>query len=162
MKRIFSFFICIALALSLCSCGESVNMSVLTEYQKRDFEAELKIKSEGKERICSLTKKDGRFFLCIRGLDGFTFVFDENGAGIISGGTEIPFGSAPLPVYELYRIFTIPAMGTWKIEKSRPGGVSLYVCEGDGITLYIDALSHLPLKIISGGMEADVLSFKVK
>lgn len=163
MKRFFSFLLCILLAVHLCSCTESVNMSVLTAYQSGDFEAELQIKSEGKERTGSLAKSGGRLFLRLHGLEGFTFVFDENGSGIISGGTEIPLASgAPLPLCELSRLFSVSATGTWKIEKARPGGVSLYVCEGDGITLYIDACSHLPLKITSAAMEANVLSFKAK
>lgn len=162
MKRILSFLLCVLLALSLCACSESVNMGVLTEYQNSDFEAELRLCFSGKERLCSLEKKEGRLFLRIRGLEKFTFVLDENGAVIISGGTEIPLSGAKIPLCEVYRLFSAPVAGTWKIEKARPGGVSLYVCEGAGITLYIDACSRLPLKIISGVMEADVLSFKVK
>ena len=163
MKRIISFLLCALLALSLCACGESVNMGVLTEYQNADFEAEIQIKNGSKELLCSLSKNDRRLFLRIRGLEEFTFALDENGASIISGGTEIPLGICePLPICEVYHLFSAPVAGTWKIEKSRPGGVPVYVCEGDGITLYIDAYSHIPLKIIYGAMEADVLSFRVK
>ncbi len=162
MKRIFSFFACILLVFSLCSCTESVNMGVLTEYQRGDFEAELQIKICGKESLCSLEKKSERLFLRLHGLDGFTFVLDESGAGIISGGTEIPLGGAPLSVRDVYLLFSTPVAGAWKIEKSSPGGVPVYVCSGDGITLYIDACSHLPLKIIYGSTEVNVLSFSVK
>lgn len=163
MKRFFCFCLVILLLLSFCSCGESVNMGVLTEYQKGDFEAELRINSGGKEHLCSLTKSGGRFFLRAAEHSEFTFVLDENGASVISGGVEIPLGNgSALLLYGVYALFTAPVAGTWKIEKACPGGVSLYICEGGGITLYIDACSHLPLKIISGGIEADVLSFKVK
>jgi len=162
MKRLFCILLSTIILLSLCSCGESVNMGVLTEYQNGGFEAELRLSIGGKEHFCSLTKSDGRFFLRLREMSSFTFVFDENGAGIISGDTEIPIGDAGmLPLYGVYGIFSAPVSGTWKIEKARPGGVSLYICEGEGITLYIGASSHLPLKIISGSIEADVLSFKV-
>lgn len=162
MKRFLIFLLCTALTLALCACSESVNMSVLTEYQNGDFEAELCLSFGGKEQLCSLEKKEGRLFLRLRGLEKFTFALDENGACIISGSTEIPLASEEIPLCEVYRLFSAPVAGTWKIEKSRPGGVSLYVCQGAGITLYIDACSHLPLKIVSAGMEADVLSFKVK
>ena len=87
---------------------------------------------------------------------------DEGGTGIISGDTEIPLENAEFPLYELYRIFSLPVAGAWKIEKTRLGGVSVYVCESGGITLYIDASSHLPLKITSDELNADVLSFKEK
>jgi hypothetical protein len=62
----------------------------------------------------------------------------------------------------VYRLFSAPVAGTWKIEKVRLGGVPLYVCESEGLTLYIDAASHLPLKLLSGSITADVISFKVK
>jgi hypothetical protein len=162
MKRFFCFLIFAFVTLSLCSCSESVNMGVLTEYRNGDFEAELKLSRAGKEQLCSLESSGGRFFLRFYDKSDFTFVMDESGAGIISGGTEIPLGIGAFPLYELYRVFFVPVAGAWKIEKTRLGGVSVYICESEGITLYIDASSHLPLKVVSEGLEADVLSFRTK
>jgi hypothetical protein len=163
MKKFFCFLLCALISVSLCSCGESVNMSVLTEYQNRDFEAELRIGLSGKEQACNLVKSGGRLFLRFREMSAFTFALDENGAAIISEGAEIPLGGGEaLLLCGVYRLFSAPVAGTWKIEKVRLGGVPLYVCESEGLTLYIDAASHLPLKLLSGSITADVISFKVK
>ncbi len=165
MKRIFLFFICAFMILSLASCGESVNMTALTEYQSKSFEAELKISSCGKEYRGIAKKRDGRIFLTLsepRDLSLFTFVFDKNGSAVIAGEAEIPFRAEKLfPLSETYSLFSVPIAGTWKIEKKKPGGVSIYVCECEGLTLYIDSGSFLPLKIMHGETTADIISFTV-
>lgn len=165
MKRIFLFFICAFMILSLASCGESVNMTALTEYQSKSFEAELKISACGKEYRGIAKKSEGRLFLTLsepRELSPFTFVFDKNGSAVIAGEAEIPFCAENiLPFSEIYPFFSVPIAGTWKIEKKKPGGVSLYVCECEGLTLYIDSGSFLPLKIMREETVADIISFTV-
>ena len=163
MKRIFLFIFCVLFAFSCTACGESINMCKLTEYQNGDFCAELKISARGKEYSAKLSKSGERFTLCPEPLAPFCFVLEEGGAAIISGEAEINFGTGALfPLSGVYRLFTVPIAGTWKIEKARPGGVSLYVCKSEDITLYIDANSHLPLKMLSGDLDLDVLFFKAQ
>ena len=165
MKRIFLLLICLFFAAAATSCGESVNMGTLTEYQNGGFSAEIKISTGGRDYRADVKKSGGRIFVSVKepsSLSAFTFALDEGGACIISGGTEIPIGGTELlRLARIYPLFSVSVAGTWKIEKARPGGVSLYVCESEDITLYIDANSHMPLKIICGETEADVLSFEV-
>lgn len=164
MKKIFSLLLAVFFTLSLCSCNESVNMAVLTSYQNSDFEAELKISAKGKEYRALLTKIEENLFLTFKEpakLESFTFIFDEKGTYISTGNEEIPFSAGELfCLADVYSLFTVPVAGTWKIEKSRPGGVPLYICKNEITVLYIDVNSHLPLKIISQETVADVLSFK--
>ncbi|MBQ8447299.1 MAG: hypothetical protein IJX27_00015 [Clostridia bacterium] len=166
MKKIFSLLLAVFFVFSLCSCSESVNMAVLTAYQNGGFEAELKITAGGHEYRAALSKNEERLFLSFRepaALESFTFIFDEKGTYISTGGEEIPFSAGGLfCLAEVYSLFTVPVAGTWKIEKARPGGVPLYICENESTVLYIDANSRLPLKIVSGEIVADVLSFKTE
>jgi len=165
MKRIFLVLICLIFVLTLSACGESINMSTLTEYQKSSFSAELKMSSGSREYRLELAKRGERLFVSVKepkALAAYTFVLDEKGAGIIADGAEIPLASGGLlPLASLYPLFSVSVAGAWKIEKARPGGVELFVCRGEGITLYIDANSHFPFKIISGETEVDVLSFAI-
>ena len=163
MKRAI-FILFLAFAIMLTSCGESVNMGALTEYQNGDFSAELKIRSGRGEYRAVILKQGGRFTLSVKepsALAAYEFALENGSLSIITGGTEIPLEAGELfPLCSVFALFSVSVAGTWKIERSRPGGVSIYVCRCEGITLYIDANSRLPLKIVSGEAEADVLSFK--
>lgn len=165
MKKIFSIIIAVFSALLLCSCGESVNMAMLTEYQNGGFLAELKISAKGKEYRAELEKSGERLFLSVKEparLEAFTFIFSESGVFLEADGAEIPFSAHELfSLADIYALFSVPVAGTWKIEKARPGGVATYICNNGSALLYIDANSRLPLKIACGKTVADVLSFKI-
>lgn len=163
MKRIFSILFTCLLLLCLCSCTESINMGVLTEYQKSDFRAELKLSAGGKEYRAEAEKRGERILLTVKepeGLGGLTFILGEGTCAVKAGDAEIPLDAGGLfPLSGVFALFSVPVEGTWKIERSRPGGVDVYVCENGSTVLYIDASSRLPLKITCGSTEADVLSF---
>ena len=163
MKRAI-FILLLIFALLRTSCGESVNMGVLTEYQNGDFSAELKIRLGTGESRALFVKRGERLTLSVKepsALAAYEFALENGSLSIITGGAEIPLAAGELFLLEsVFALFSVPVAGTWKIERSRPGGVSIYVCECEGITLYIDANSRLPLKIVSGKAEADVLFFK--
>jgi hypothetical protein len=164
MKKIFSFLILLFLLAWLPSCGKSINMGMLTEYQNGDFCTELKIRSGSTQYRAELTKKGEKLFLHVKeqALEGFTFVFSDEGNAIVLEETEIPLAEGELfRLAEIHSLFNISVAGTWKIEKASPGGVHIYLCENESVTMYIDANSHLPLKITSDKMEIDVLSFSL-
>ena len=165
MKRFFAISIAVFLIFALCACNRSVNMDVLTDYQKDDFEAEVKILSGKKEYLAHIIQNQEKLFLSVKepaALEDFTFVFEKDGASIVADGTVIPIlAEELLSLSKIYGLFSVSVAGTWKIEKSRPGGVELYICENENTVMYIDAHSHLPLKIISEGIAVDILSFSV-
>lgn len=163
MKRIFTIFLAVFLIFALTACGESVNMNTLTHYREKDFEAQLQISLYGKEYFGTLRKNGEKLFLSLKNpaaLEDFIFVLEESGVSIVADGVEIPLGAEELLHFSrIYALFFVPVAGAWKIEKARPGGVDIYICENESTVLYIDAHSRLPLKIISGGNVANILSF---
>ena len=163
MKRIFCLLLAAILVFAAASCGESVNMSVLTGYQNENFRAELNIRTGAASYKAELEKKGERLFLSVtepRELAAFTFVLCREGVLLAADGEEIPvYDGGLLRLAKIYPLFFVSVAGTWKIEKARPGGVELYVCENGSVCLYIDANSRQPLKLVCGETEVDVLSF---
>ena len=85
----------------------------------------------------------------------------------LKGGLEFSFCAPdqrqvivknPLKAEKWVSLFALSADALWKISRDTTGGISVYVCSCHDITLYIDAASRLPLKMISGTTEIDVLS----
>ena len=76
---------------------------------------------------------------------------------------EIPLApSDELKCKDWFSLFAIPAdENIWKIKRETFGGISVYVCRDERITLYIDAASGLPLKIECGNIQIDVLYCQV-
>ena len=72
---------------------------------------------------------------------------------------EIPLApSDELKCKDWLSLFAIPSGDNiWKIKQSTVGGIDVYVCRDEKITLYIDAASRLPLKIEYEGIVIDVL-----
>ena len=45
----------------------------------------------------------------------------------------------------------------WKIQKETLGGIAVYTCKADDVTVYIDAGTYLPLKITQKDLVIDIL-----
>ena len=165
MKRIISVILALFTALCLCACEDTANMGELTEYQNRDFTAEVKLFIEGKEYAGTLQGRGGALILRVnepQELCAFTFTLTESGAQICVGDMRLPIKNTELLKFSrLFPLFSLPVSDTWHINRARPGGVDVYVCENDNVTLYVDAGSRLPLKIVSGSTEVDVISFRM-
>lgn len=165
MKRIISVILALFTALCLCACENTANMGTLTEYQNGDFTAEVKFFIEGEEYAGTIERREGALVLRVsvpQALGAFTFTLTENGTEISTGDMSLLVKNAELLKFSrLFPLFSLPISDTWKIKRSRPGGVDVYVCENENVTLYVDATSHLPLKIVSGGAEVDIISFRL-
>lgn len=167
MKRMLCLIMLIFSLLGFSSCSGSVNMEKLTQYQKGDFSATAHITLDGVKYRTDI-KKSGESlsfsFTEPSELAEFTFIVNENGVFLQTDGLNVPInaGEELLKLSYFANLFDVPTAGTWKIEKSAPGGVSVYVCknESENVILYIDAGSNLPLKIVCGGTEADIISFE--
>lgn len=169
MKRMLCLIMIVFSLFGFSACSSSVNMEKLTEYQRGNFRAEAHITLDG-VKYKTVIEKSGEnvsfSFTEPQELADFVFIVNETGVFLKTDGLNVPInaGEELLKLSHFEKLFDVPIVGTWKIEKSSPGGVSVYVCENEsaGALLYIDAGSHLPLKIVCGGAEADIISFEIK
>lgn len=164
MKRIMCAVFMVALLLcAFSSCRESVNMEALTKYQQSDFIALASVSFGEKKYTMDIEKTGEEFIFCI---DDIYFVMSENGCFLQTGDFRVPLeqGAKLFEFSRMRKLFDIQSQGIWKIEKASPGGVSVYVCKNEetNTLLYIDSGTYLPLKIVCGDVEADILCFEAK
>ena len=157
-----SFFSLLAIAmLFLSACAPKPNMEDLLSYQKAGtelslritdaeiFHADLRITENG----LSLTFTDEK-------REGISYGMDKNGQlRMFFEDVEIPLvPNDELKCKDWLTLFDINCGDNiWRIKRDTVGGISVYVCRDERITLYIDATSGLPLKIESGNIAIDVL-----
>lgn len=159
MKRILSSIL-LLLVFCLTSCSESVNMFVLTDYQNKDFTASLKLSVSGTEYLADMEKQGGCISIVFRDTADFSFISEKGTVFIETDGLSIPLESAEaLKISRIFGLFSVTVSDTWKIEKVRTGSVCAYVCDNGECTLYIGAETRLPLRIVSGDISADIISF---
>ncbi len=166
MKHIISILSVICLLFSLSSCEEDANMSKLISYQNGDFSAEAAISYGDKSCTAEIEKRGERLtfrFKKPEKLAAFSIVFTPEGTCISAEGTEIPlYGNSRFKASLLETLFTVQTEGAWKIKRSAPGGVDVYICISGDTVLYIDANSHTPLKLCVNGITADIVRFSAK
>ena len=162
--RLFCFF-AVAL-LFLTACTPKPNMETLLSYQApgtemtiritdtETFYAKIKIAENEASIVFTDEKREGIAYRMDR--DGQICMFFED--------VEIPLASSDdLKCKEWFALFSIPhGDNIWKIKRETLGGIDVYVCRDEKITLYIDAASGLPLKIETEGIVIDVLEVHKK
>ncbi len=160
MKKLIAAIVLSALCLLLLSCGGTPSMSELLSYQKDGAVFEVKI-SDGDEFSAKITlgEKDTVELCGDDETEGIRFVIGENEALIEYDGTSMPLSSAEkLKAAKWGSLFRLSSGSLWKIKSETVGGIAVYICTCDDMTLYIDAATKIPLKIISGETVIDVLS----
>ncbi len=167
MKRIFALIL-LLLILPLASCAKEKSMSELLSYQQHDFTAQITFSLGGKGFSADIEKRGEHLSLTFTApeeLSSFVLV-RENGkdtlsvhgmsAALSSGERELFTAAAILP------LFSVEEKGIWKITKENIAGIELYLCRRDGMSIYIDKSSLLPIKITSGELSIDIIKFDIK
>ena len=97
--------------------------------------------------------------LCDSGASGICFVFDGERATLEYGDTimELP-DTAVLKAKAWISLFRQPDNVLWNIKSETLGGIEVFTCVNADVTLYIDAATHLPLKMVKGDCTVDILS----
>ena len=167
MKRMLCLLMLIFGVFGFSSCSAGINMEKLTDYQSKDFSASAIIALDGVKYKTNVEKQGSSLSISFsepKNLSKYTFCINENGFFIKAGTLTVPVdaGAQFTKVSRIASLFSVSASDTWRIKKESVGGVNVYLCksETEGTVLYIDASSLLPLKIIHGGIEADVTSFR--
>ena len=164
MKKILSFcFFALALFL-LTSCAPKPNMEQLLSYQVPGTEISLCIKDgeifRGKLKM---GENDVVFTFTDEKREGISYRMDKSGKlWMFFEDVEIPLDpSDELKCKDWLSLFCIPSGDNiWKIRRETVGGIAVYVCRDEKITIYIDAASGFPLKIESDGIAIDILDVK--
>ena len=160
MKKVFAGIFAFLLCLFCVSCGSMPDMRELLRYQQDGTEFHVSI-SDGELRfsaVITLGETD-TVELLDEGTKGVRFRFGEDKTEIEYDGTAMELSSAnQLKVLDWLSLFSLPTDTVWKIRKDSAGSTNVYVCTCGSIVLYIDAATHLPLKITDGDIEIDILS----
>lgn len=162
MKKILSAMI-ILTAIFLPSC-KSTSMQDLLTYESKSYTAEFSVKY-GDESIPVSLIKDGSAYTFV--VDGkYTFLYSKEKWSISYDGLTVSLSSnaarRSVPS-KLHAALSLDANDGWRINEDTAGGTPLYICECESksVTLYIDATTSLPLKMIFGDIECDVVKFEI-
>ena len=154
----------VTFTLFLVSCESSPAMGELLDYQNEDFSMTLRI-TDGDIFSGALTRQGGALSLMLTGKDeteGIVFTQNDGALTLSHGETALPLPEGALSKARAWlALFALSPDGLWKIKKETLGGIAVFICtESDsGVTLYLDAATHLPLKITAqDGLSVDILS----
>ncbi len=162
MKKIIAFLLILCMIPILCACSGKPNMEELLSYQSVGKEYSLRI-TDGEVFYANLqiAEKEMRLTFTDEKREGVSYRLRVDGTvSLFFEETEIPLApSELLKCKRWFSAFSVSAgENIWKIKKETLGGISLYVCRDGVFTLYIDAVSKLPLKIEAENMTIDVLA----
>ena len=161
MKRrgLFCFY-AVALFL-LTACTPKPNMETLLSYQSPGTELVLRITdTEVFSAKLTIEKNETAIVFTDEKREGISYRMDRNGQiYMFFDDVLIPLApSDELKCKDWFALFAIPSGDNiWKIKHETLGGIDVYACRDEKITLYIDAASGLPLKIEAEGIVIDVL-----
>ena len=150
MKKFFACILAVCCCFSFFSCGSMPDMRELLSYQKDGASFRVKI-HDGDEfyAVITLGQTNTVELLYDEETEGIRFLFRKNEASVEYGDTVMPIPNTDkLKAEKWVSLFALSADALWKISRDTTGGISVYM----------DAASRLPLKMISGTTEIDVLS----
>lgn len=165
MKKILCFLL-LALCMLMGACAPKPNMDTILSYQRAGTEMTLCITDT--DTFCGTLRitENGTSFTFTDGKrEGISYRMDNGGnLFMFYEDVEIPLDpSDELKCKEWLALFSVPSGDNiWKIKRETLGGIELFVCRDEQITLYIDAVSMLPLRIERGNIQIDVLSCETK
>ncbi|MBR6051692.1 MAG: hypothetical protein IKP68_10900 [Clostridia bacterium] len=157
MKKISAIIILFAV-FALSSCG-GASMSELLSYQDQSFTAEMTV-SSGEMSMPVTVVKDGETYTFVLD-ERYTFVYGGEKWSVSYSGLSVPISkdaakrSVP---QKLLDAMTQKTGGGWKITNVEDGGRALVRCDSptETLTIFIDAETKLPAKILCDGLECDI------
>ncbi|MBQ2989616.1 MAG: hypothetical protein IJD59_10985 [Clostridia bacterium] len=164
MKRKIVYSTLALLLFTLSACAPKPNMEELLSYQTAGTEMSLRI-TDTEVFYANLKIEDGGVSITFTDekREGISYGMDKSGQiRMFFEDVEIPLDpSDELKCKDWLSLFAIPhGDNIWRIKRETLGGISVYVCRDERITLYIDAASGLPLKIEMDRITIDVLNAK--
>ena len=166
MKRRILFCFFAAALLLLTACAPKPNMETLLSYQAPGTEMTLRITdTEIFHAKIKIEENETSIVFTDEKREGIAYRMDRNGElQMFYEDIAIPLApSDELKCKDWFALFAIPSGDNiWKIKRETLGGIEVYVCRDEKITLYIDASSGFPLKIEADGIVIDVTEARKK
>ena len=166
MKKILLLFFFAVTLFLLTACSPKPNMETLLSYQVSGTEMTLRITdTEVFHAKLTIAEKETVIVFTDERREGISYRMDRDGQiYMFFEDVQIPLApSDELKCKDWFALFSIPSGDNiWKIKSETVGGINVYVCRDEKITLYIDAVSGFPLKIESEGIVIDVLEARKK
>ncbi len=163
-KGLFCFF-AVALLL-LTACTPKPNMETLLSYQSPGTELLLRITdTEIFSAKLTIAENETSIVFTDKKREGISYRMDRDGRiYMFFDDVQIPLApSDELKCKDWFALFSIPhGDNIWKIKRETLGGIDVYVCRDERITLYIDAASGSPLRIEFEEIVIDVLEVHKK
>ncbi len=159
LRGVFALFL--SCCILFCGCNRMQNMTELLAYEQKNVAFDLKIQDE-KEFSVRLTQNEQEdiFSFSEGTLAGISIAFLTDGAVEMryeDYKTPLP-SSALLKALRWKELFHLSEKNLlWKIQKETLGGLEVYCCKADSVTVYIDSGTLLPLKITDGKTVVDVM-----
>ena len=164
MKKILFFCFFALVLLFLTACSPKPNMEDLLSYQKAGTEMSLRITDrEIFYAKLKITENEVILTFTDEKREGISYGLDKNGRlRMFFEDVQIPLDpSDELKCKDWLALFSIPCGDNiWKIKRETVGGIAVYACRDEKITIYVDAASGFPLKLESEGIVIDVLEAK--
>lgn len=161
MKPKRLFILLLAMCMLFAACEKTPNMTELLAYEAEHMCFTMKI-TDKTEFFVTLTTSSGKdtFTFTDEKLDGISVEFADDGTVQLTyENYKVPLPSSSLLKALRWKdLFHLSEKNLlWKIEKDTIGGIAVYVCRADEVTVYIDAGTFLPLKITGKDLVIDVL-----
>ena len=160
MKKIGAGILVMLLGLICFSCGSMPDMGELLHYQQDGAQFQVNITDESFVSPL-LSHSEKPTYLSLRTVKQRESVFCSARTKSVWNMTAPRYRFPPperLKAAKWISLFSLSPDMIWKIHRNTIGGIDVYVCVCDNICLYIDAASHLPLKMTDGEVEIDILS----
>ncbi len=148
----------------LTGCEKTPNMTELLAYEKEQicFSLHITDKTEFHTQLIIEAERDTLTF-SEGDLNGIQIKFEKDGkVNLHYEHYKIPLPSSSLlKAIQWKELFHLSEKNLlWKIQKETLGGIEVYCCRADDVTVYIDAATFLPLKITQGELVLDVIESK--
>ncbi len=164
MKKRCLFCVFLFCFMMLTGCEKTPNMSDLLAYEKENICFGVII-TDDTQFSASFTIEEGKD--CLRfsegDLNGIQIEFEKDGkVNLVYEDYQMALPSSSLlKALRWKELFHLSEKNLlWKIQKETLGGLAVYACHAEDLTVYIDAVGFLPLKIVQNDLTIDIMESK--
>ena len=161
MKKISAILLVFCVFL-LSSCG-GASMSELLSYQNESYAASMSVKSGDMTMPVTVVKDGGTYTFVLD--ERYTFVYGGEKWSVSYSGLSVPISNEAAKRSVPQKLLTAltAKTGGWMITEETDGTAAVYKCEQPDaeLTIFFDANTNLPVKMICGELECVVEKIEI-